>query len=823
MDLFALSARITLNTEDYEESLKNASSKTSTFGDILKANLTSEAIISGVKKLASVVGEIGKAAYISYSEYEQLAGGAGLMFGDAYNAVAQNAKNAYKTVQMSQNEYLAQVNGLATGLKTALGGNAEAAAELAHKVLTAEADVVAATGNTQEAVQNAFNGIMKSNYTMLDNLQLGITPTKEGFRQLIDKVNEWNAANGRATNYTIDNVADAQAALVDYIEMQGLAGYAANEAAGTIQGSTASMKAAWENLASGMADETADMEELTQNFVDSVGTAAKNILPKVQQIVAGVGTATVEGISYLRETNEAIDSVITVVEDVGIAVATLTAGFTLQKIVTGFGEARVAISLLTLEVGKANIEQQALNGTLTIGEIITGLLTGQISGTTLATQAWEAAQLKVNTAMNANPIGVLIGLIGALTIVVNKSRKHVSDLAGSYVKQADSAAECAKNLEDLKTRYAELTNGENNPNKWAAENRTEITALGQAIEQTEAQLIDLTDAETTAAISSKELSSQSLRDAEILEEAAQTYADAVQGIMEDYYDTYGTIYDGIHNVASAFTKVTEATEITWAKAMENMSANTQLLENMDENFEYISRGASDARIDISGFSEMLASMGTEDAAGLLGALRDQLEKVGPTSGDAVKTLTELSDAISGYSTAGTDYSQSLALIVEDVSGRIAEATKNYEDAVGELDQAAEATEAGKNTMQGLLNGIQSETPRVLSTVDSLADQMKSRLQTSFSGFVLNIQANVTANGSHKTGLDYVPFDGYIAELHKGEQVLTAEEAAARRSDKGSNGNSGGIVINQYIQAPVESPAELAAATEAYFQQARWSL
>ena len=146
--------------------------------------------------------------------------------------MAEKARNAYETVQMSQNDYLQQVNGFATGLKTALGGNVQAAAELADKVITAEADVVAATGNTQEAVQNAFNGIMKSNFTMLDNLQLGIAPTKEGFQQLIDKVNEWNAENGEATAYTIDNLADCQAALVDYIEMQGLAGYAANEAAG---------------------------------------------------------------------------------------------------------------------------------------------------------------------------------------------------------------------------------------------------------------------------------------------------------------------------------------------------------------------------------------------------------------------------------------------------------------------------------------------------------------------------------------------------------------------------------------------------------------
>ena len=235
--------------------------------------------------------------------------------------MTEKARNAYKTVQMSQNDYLQQVNGFATGLKTALGGNVQAAAELADKVITAEADVVAATGNTQEAVQNAFNGIMKSNYTMLDNLQLGIAPTKEGFQQLIDKVNEWNAENGKATAYTIDNLADCQAALVDYIEMQGLAGYAANEAADTIEGSTASMKAAWQNLATGMADSNADMEGLTQDFVDSVFTAGRNIIPRVQQIVTGVGTATVEAISYLRETNSAIDLLVTAFELAATAAA----------------------------------------------------------------------------------------------------------------------------------------------------------------------------------------------------------------------------------------------------------------------------------------------------------------------------------------------------------------------------------------------------------------------------------------------------------------------------------------------------------------------
>lgn len=267
-----------------------ASSQVEAIGSKLKSGLATAAKVgaAAVAAAGTAVVAIGKQAIDQYAEYEQLVGGAELMFGDAYDFVAEKAKNAYSTVQMSQNDYLRQVNGFATGLKTALGGNAQAAAELADKIVNAEADVVAATGASQEMVQNAFNGIMRSNYVMLDNLQLGITPTKEGFQEVIDKVNEWNAANGKATNYVIDNLADAQSALVDYIEMQGLQGYAADEAARTIQGSLASMKGAWENLLTGVADDNADFEGLVSNFVDSLVGVGENIIPRINIVIQGL-------------------------------------------------------------------------------------------------------------------------------------------------------------------------------------------------------------------------------------------------------------------------------------------------------------------------------------------------------------------------------------------------------------------------------------------------------------------------------------------------------------------------------------------------------
>lgn len=282
MNLLDLFVKISVQDE--------ASENVETLSGKFKNGLAAAAKVgaAAVSAAATGIAVLTKKALNNYAEYEQLVGGAKLMFGEAYDYIADKAKNAYSTVQMSQNDYLQQVNGFATGLKTALGGNERAAAELADRIINAEADVVAATGNSQEAVQNAFNGIMKSNYTMLDNLQIGITPTKEGFQEVIDKVNDWNDANGRATAYQIENLADCQSALVDYIEMVGMQGYASREAADTIQGSVASMKGAWSNLLTGIADDNADFMALTGNFVDSVVAVGKNIIPRISVILGGI-------------------------------------------------------------------------------------------------------------------------------------------------------------------------------------------------------------------------------------------------------------------------------------------------------------------------------------------------------------------------------------------------------------------------------------------------------------------------------------------------------------------------------------------------------
>lgn len=216
----------------------------------------------------------------SYADLEVAQKGSERLFGESFDIVKKNAADAYQSLGLSATEYYDQVNTYAVGLKTALNGDSKAAAQLSNDILIAQSDIVAATGASQESVQNAFAAVMRGNYTMIDNLRLGIKGSKEGMEEVINKVNEWNKANGKATKYQMGNFADMQKALVDYVKMQGIAGTSAKQLGSTIKGSFTQMKAALDNFLNGSGDISALADTFT-NFMSNIVTAVQELAPQI--------------------------------------------------------------------------------------------------------------------------------------------------------------------------------------------------------------------------------------------------------------------------------------------------------------------------------------------------------------------------------------------------------------------------------------------------------------------------------------------------------------------------------------------------------------
>lgn len=249
------------------------------------------AVNAAVKASAAAVGAasagvaaLGTACINAYADYEQLVGGVETLFKDSADTIQTYADNAYKTAGLSANEYMETVTSFSASLLQSLDGDTEKAAAAADLAITDMADNANKMGTAMESIQYAYQGFAKQNYTMLDNLKLGYGGTKEEMQRLLA-----DAEKLSGVKYDLSSYADIVEAIHVIQTEMGITGTTAKEASTTIQGSVASMKAAWANLMVGMADDTQDFDLLLSNFIESIGTVADNLLPRIGVVIEGMG------------------------------------------------------------------------------------------------------------------------------------------------------------------------------------------------------------------------------------------------------------------------------------------------------------------------------------------------------------------------------------------------------------------------------------------------------------------------------------------------------------------------------------------------------
>ena len=262
-----------------------ASSQVETIGSKLKSGLATAAKVgaAAVAAAGTAIVAVGKQAIEQYAEYEQLVGGVETLFKQSSDTVMGYAENAYKTAGLSANEYMNTVTSFSASLLQSLGGDTEEAAKYADMAITDMSDNANKMGTSMEMIQNAYQGFAKQNYTMLDNLKLGYGGTKEEMQRLLE-----DAEKLSGIEYDISSYADIVDAIHVVQTEMGITGTTAKEASTTIQGSLASMKSAWQNLLTGVADDNANFAELVNNFVDSLVGVGENIIPRINTVIQGL-------------------------------------------------------------------------------------------------------------------------------------------------------------------------------------------------------------------------------------------------------------------------------------------------------------------------------------------------------------------------------------------------------------------------------------------------------------------------------------------------------------------------------------------------------
>ena len=269
------------------------------------AKIAAGAIATATTGIGTLVG----VAVNSYAQYEQLVGGVDTLFKSSSDKLQQYAADAYKTAGMSANDYMETATSFAGSLIQSLGGDTEKAAEYANRAITDMSDNANKMGTNIQMLQNAYQGFARNSFVMLDNLKLGYAGTQAEMQRLLNDAEKISGIHYDISSYAdiVDAIhviqtemkisgitADEAAELVKNgalteEEAFDLLGTTAKEAATTIEGSVLSTKAAWSNLMTGMADDNADFDKLVDNFVQSAENAGKNLLPRIEKAISGVG------------------------------------------------------------------------------------------------------------------------------------------------------------------------------------------------------------------------------------------------------------------------------------------------------------------------------------------------------------------------------------------------------------------------------------------------------------------------------------------------------------------------------------------------------
>ena len=187
-DIGNLTAKLILNTDSFNKAVsgvtgsigKVASGITSTLAGVTAA------VGAATAAAAAGIGTIIKESVSSFAEYEQLVGGVETLFKDSAGIVQDYAEQAYKTAGISANKYMEQATAFSARLIQSLDGDTAKAAELTNQAIIDMADNANKMGTDITAIQNAYQGFAKANYTMLDNLKLGYGGTKEEMQRLLE-------------------------------------------------------------------------------------------------------------------------------------------------------------------------------------------------------------------------------------------------------------------------------------------------------------------------------------------------------------------------------------------------------------------------------------------------------------------------------------------------------------------------------------------------------------------------------------------------------------------------------------------------------------
>ena len=751
-----------------------SSGKFEKFGDALKGVAsTAGKVVSAIAKISTAaVGAatagltaLTKKALDASASYEQLKGGVETLFGaggmtvqeyaesvgksvdevqghyaklmTAQQKVMDNSYKAFQTAGMSSNEYMETVTSFSASLLQSVGGDANIAADIADRAIRDMSDNANKMGTNIQSIQNAYQGFAKQNYTMLDNLKLGYGGTKEEMERLITDASKMTDIQ-KSLNISVKNGDMSFANIANAISVMqknmGIAGTTSKEAAGTIEGSVGSMKAAWENLLTAFGSTDMPIDTFAKNFVDSLSGAASNVVPRIGQIVQSIGMVFPDLVGNL------FDSLKSTIEETDL-------GNTLLDGVD------------TLVTNAAQVLESMI-GSIFDGDNLTNLIE-RAAGTvgTIGESIWNILKLGMEVIPEKLPeiidilSGMITGAVDTLTEDLPTITKSVTNIIGQLV---DGWTDLAKSGAGVKIAESALdlvvALGESIVENYPKLIEATMEILPKAVEGILSRIYDVIN--IGAKFVEKFIEGITSDDGSLLDTAVEVVMKLVDAVTENIDDILiaaetliMALVDGLTK-PETLEKILEAGTTVFIKIVEGLASATGSLLGFTDQFtndvatwllEYdwaglglaIVNGIADGILQIEGVQEAVDGFAEVWADGYI-AIEEFVANVKAKWDEFWTNMEELwfkvHDGIENFKTNWADFwanvVETLQTKVEEFKGKIEAIPMKFAELVDK------ARSWGTDMIQNFIDGITSKFSALIQKVQSVAQTVADYLHFS---------------------------------------------------------------------------------------------
>ena len=777
------------------KNLKDSVKDTSTSIDRYSAGIEKIGKVAGRVGLASVgaITKISKSALDAYANYEQLVGGVDKLFGKSSSTIIKNANKAYKTAGVSANKYMEQATSFSASLISSLNGDTQKAAKITDMAIRDMSDNVNVFGSNMEDIQRAYQGFAKQNYTMLDNLKLGYGGTRTEMERLLK-----DAEKITGVKYDISNLSDVYEAIHVIQEEMNITGTTAKEAADTIEGSVNTMKSAWENwlTAIGSGSEK-DIQKTTKALTKSISNVGKNALPVIKNVLKSM-----KGL---------------------VAFASTAFGVKL-------------VSKMILATNNLKKFQKATDGASAMSGVFSGKLKASdaILGSTGNKVGKLASNFKFLGVQGAAAVGVLGTLVGALALTAygiseaykstHKHRLETEEMIKSNQRSIDNVAAVAREAENYADKLTALNDKQDKTKQDIDLMAEYVKKLNELYPDLNLKIDKHTGKITADGKEINDLNKYLERNIELLKQQAEAnvhkknYQKAIEKKVEDE-SKMPDVKQNYEEAKQAYNQAKQSGYVSPQVSQELQKAKSEyhdlaraIIEDTKEinkqeinitGWKNITKEAKKAGVDISdtlkealqkGQMKLPTKPSDWKKALQLQSLVDEAKRSGKKIPESVskamaegnydKGINKMKKVVKKATKEGQKeadkHPTKFKADTKDVDKKVKSTnSKKLKDKTSKLkgelkDVVQKISTANKTKLKDKTSKLQAKD-KASSVINSINNKKLKDKTLNIKGILKGISAKAKKALGLRRGTREIPYDGYQAELHKGERVLTANE------------------------------------------------